>query len=488
MTWTDGGSDQPPVWQLGTGMKISVTPEQASRLRAQGVREDFLQLAMPADAQAWEVGAFDQAEAETGDPGMYADGWAYAAEQLTPAELDQLLGAAAELDAMGLANAPEPDPATGLNRRGVAIYRKLIKKGFPAARALAFARNAQRARPGQAPALSNTDDGALELSYQHFLKAFAGEMAEYAAAEGDYGTAVQTMAELGMDGIELANGSYATVAELSNAAHERESQRAAEDAGPLAARSEDRLARALSRAARGTLVTRQPSLADFASPSAAARQLAEHRWRQDHADYDGAVTGGEICGHVDDLGRCGARYHSPGCSGLADAAIGTALAESGAYARISGQPVTDAAGTTWDTTMGGWLEASTGMRQAQSGWADSRRELASVRRVPVFGDPEDDGSPGEEFPASTRAVAAALAAQAGLTVRSADEIRAAASQEQAARMAHMLMTGRARPRPDEGESMRERAARMRQPVIPVPFGQPDDGLRGALPQYVNGAL
>jgi hypothetical protein len=70
-------------------------------------------------------------------------------------------------------------------------------------------------------------------------------MAEYLAdTEGDYAGAAGILAELGAGGIELANG-YTTAAELSSASYTRESQRAAEDLQPLAARSEDRLARAI---------------------------------------------------------------------------------------------------------------------------------------------------------------------------------------------------------------------------------------------------
>jgi hypothetical protein len=39
--------------------------------------------------------------------------------------------------------------ANGLNAKGQAIYKKLMAKGFPQARALAFARNSQKAKPGQ---------------------------------------------------------------------------------------------------------------------------------------------------------------------------------------------------------------------------------------------------------------------------------------------------------------------------------------------------
>lgn len=39
--------------------------------------------------------------------------------------------------------------SSGLTPRGQAIYKKLLAKGFPAARAMAFAKNAQKAKPGQ---------------------------------------------------------------------------------------------------------------------------------------------------------------------------------------------------------------------------------------------------------------------------------------------------------------------------------------------------
>jgi hypothetical protein len=318
--------------------------------------------------------------------------------------------------------------------------------------------------------------------------AFMTELADYAAAQGDYDVAAETAAAAGMGGVELANGSYAGVIELANAAVDIDARRAREDAAPLARRSEDRVQHALSRAARGTLTPRQPSLADFASPSQSARTRAEQRWQQSHVSWDGQVGRGSPCGVIDATGRCGEPYHSPSCGSLASTDIAEGLQASGAYARIAGQAMLDADGRSWGVTMGGWLESATGQRQAQSGWQGGSRELTSIRRHPAFGNPDDPDAVPQGFPASTRATAAALAAQAGLTVRTADEIRASASVEQASRITGMLMSGRARPGPDDGESTRERRERMHRPAVPVPVDQPDDGLRGALPQYMAGQL
>ena len=66
-------------------------------------------------------------------------------------------------------------------------------------------------------------------------------------------------------------------------------------------------------------------MADLASLSATARTKAAARYRQEHADFRTAGTGGEICGHVDELGRCGARFHEAGCSGLATTEIAEVL-------------------------------------------------------------------------------------------------------------------------------------------------------------------
>jgi hypothetical protein len=361
---------------------------------------------LPPGTQPWQVGIYDQVLAGLQDPAASDD------TQLSPDELAVLLDAAAELDAMGLANSPEDDVA-GLSQRGQAIYKKLIATGMPHARALKFARNAQKAQPGQAPQLSNGQDPSLT--------AFAAEMAEYAAEQGDYDVAAQTAQELGMGGIELAGGDFATVAELANASFAREQQRLAEDAEPLAARSEDRLARALARVGTGSYAPRRVTTADLASPSQAARTMARHRYRQEHAD-DAAITFGAPCGVVDDYGRCGEPYHTAGCSGLATSQIAEALQASGTYADIAARPAADAQGSVWlrsDGQAATWrdhVEALTGQRQQVSGRPDAFRgsqELA-VRRAAVFGDPADPDDVGTAFPDPVMDMVDAVRQQAGI--------------------------------------------------------------------------
>jgi hypothetical protein len=80
--------------------------------------------------------------------------WQYAQAELGEAGLQELLDAAAELDAYGLANTPE-DGVAALSTPGQAIYAKLAATGMPHARVLKFARNAEKtedaAGPGAGP-------------------------------------------------------------------------------------------------------------------------------------------------------------------------------------------------------------------------------------------------------------------------------------------------------------------------------------------------
>lgn len=57
--------------------------------------------------------------------------------------------AAGTSDGPRTAGADDGGDTSGLNPKGQAIYKKLIARGFPPARALAFARNAQDAQPGK---------------------------------------------------------------------------------------------------------------------------------------------------------------------------------------------------------------------------------------------------------------------------------------------------------------------------------------------------
>jgi hypothetical protein len=57
-------------------------------------------------------------------------------------------GASGDGPRMTTAGGDSDSDANGLTAKGQAIYKKLLARGFPAARALAFARNSQKTRPG----------------------------------------------------------------------------------------------------------------------------------------------------------------------------------------------------------------------------------------------------------------------------------------------------------------------------------------------------
>lgn len=489
MSWYDNPAGGPPVWREERNPEMTAinwnNRQNVLRLgQLIGSADAIVELAngVPGDATPYETAAYDQAAAEYdelgGDPA------------LTPEEYEELMAAAAELDGMGLANGPD---IAGLNPAGVKIYRKLLAKGFPAARALAFARNAQKAKQGQAPQLSNAGEDALELSYQHFLRGFAAEAAEYAAEQGDYDVAAQTAAELGWDGIEMSNGGYQTVHDLANASYGRESQRTAEDATGATwhGSADDRLAAAMTRIATGTYVPRTPSLADFSSPSRHVRELAQARHRQDHQDF--SLAGGKsACGTVDDFGRCAEPYHAHGCSAAMDPEITLAMAD-GDPARL----MTDAAGRQWGnaaggtTTWGEWLEGQTGQRQQVSGWEDGRRDLNTMPRHRLFGDPDDPDDPGQVFPGGTQATVDVIRQQMGVSKEPTGFWR---GLEQATRYAAARQT---RPptaaeraydawqAAGTAETSRERAARMHRPVQPVQIGET---WNGSLPQFAAGMI
>ena len=330
---------------------------------------------------------------------------------------------------------------------------------------------------------------------------FAAEMAQYAAAQGDWDVAAQTAAELGMGGVELSGlGDYASVAELANASYERETRRLAEDGEQLAARGEDRLARALSRIGTNSYTPRRVTMADLASPSATARTKAAARYRQEHADFATAVTGGEICGHVDELGRCGARFHEAGCSGLATTEIAEVLTAAGSYAELAAMPVTDATERTgWlehdgsPLTWRGWLEAATGQRQGQDGF-ESGYGQPGAHQHPAAGGVRRPVRPGRACPGHRRR-------HLGGRRRDprADGLRAPADRLRArAGAGNRVRRSPPGPAPTEAErrydayqaqataeSPRERAERVHQPTRPV---QIEETWNGSLPKFQAGQL
>ena len=330
---------------------------------------------------------------------------------------------------------------------------------------------------------------------------FAAEMAQYAAAQGDWDVAAQTAAELGMGGVELSGlGDYASVAELANASYERETRRLAEDGEQLAARGEDRLARALSRIGTNSYTPRRVTMADLASPSATARTKAAARYRQEHADFATAVTGGEICGHVDELGRCGARFHEAGCSGLATTEIAEVLTAAGSYAELAAMPVTDATERTgWlehdgsPLTWRGWLEAATGQRQGQDGFESGygQRVLTSIQRPAVFGDPSDPAGPAQGIGDGTWAVVDAIRGQMGFErqptgfERGLEQATAYAAARQGLPPTEAERRYDAYQAQATAESPRERAERVHQPTRPV---QIEETWNGSLPKFQAGQL
>jgi hypothetical protein len=208
-------------------------------------------------------------------------------------------------------------------------------------------------------------------------------------------------------------------------ANETELARLAEDAVPLAARTEDRLARALDRIEAGTYTPRGQAAWGFA------------------AHGEGTVTGMPTCGSSDEYGYCRERYHAPGCGSTAGPDIVENLRPQ--LERIALQPHLGDDGRVWHDrqfgspmTLTDHIEASTGIRLGdKSLWErdlrdarGNRREVAQVQRPQVFGDPDDADALPLPVAASTARTAEALARQAGLpTSASHQEQHAAAVRE-----------------------------------------------------------
>jgi hypothetical protein len=420
--------------------------------------------------EPWEVAAADQAVAEADAEDLLAPGsplW----DDLTDDEIDSLFqahGGSGDLSgqpvtAIGLTGTAAATQApAGLSAAGLRVYKKLISMGFPPVRALAFARNSQR--------------GTANLSGE---QAMAINLASYMEQQGNLGDAAE---------LYQASGNYAAVERMIGLATEREQVRMSQDQAETGRRGspEIRLANALARIGNGTYVQGSP-LVDLGSTSQAARELAARRWR--NADPAAAVTPGAPCGHIDDTGRCGARYHDAGCSALADQETAQALISSGTYARIATLPASPA-GT---GTLADHVEALTGQRIRRDGLFETGqgpRPLFAPERRRVVGDPDDPAPYPDLIPAASAKAAAAVIAQDGRLARrpSASQRRIAALTTRmagASRLPQPADIARARRpgHPDYGESTRERNERLHRPVTLVQAGDPDDGLHGAQPAY-----
>jgi hypothetical protein len=307
--------------------------------------------------------------------------------------------------------------------------------------------------------------------------------------------------------VDLSNPGYSDMldmalihraqAEAGDAGDTRTRKEAAARARALSA--EDKLARAYQQIGRGTY-SRTGAL-EFSSPSAAARQLAEHRWG---VRQPGTVTGRPACGSVDDLGYCRETAHDVDCGSIASTEIGETLRDSGAYARLASQPWADQHGRTWadqfgrPVTLTGHVEAATGERlghgvQFETG--AGRPDVVSPQRQARFGDPSADPGedPGGGVPPETAAVAAAYFQQAegnlpglfGRDVRRERE-RFTEHATEAAVNAALSGSGSGRLRhPDYGSESpgerRERIHAQRGAVQPREFGEPP--VNGSLGYY-----
>ena len=274
------------------------------------------------------------------------------------------------------------------------------------------------------------------------------------------------------DSYELA-AQEAALAEFSRTfelANEIELTRQAEDAEPLAVRTEDRIATALGRIGRGTFTPQGYAVREFASPG-----------------Y-GTVTGEQTCGVSDDLGYCMERFHAPGCGSAATPDITEALRPElemrahRPHLAEDGEPWIDARFGS-PMTLTDHIEAATGVRLGDASLWEShrgqRRELVTPARPQVFGDPDDpDGMP-LGVPAATARTAAALAAQGGIET-TADH----AGQRAAWRREHDRQAARHRPprHPDYAADLSNPMPRERGLAR---FG--DEPWNGSLPVYSRGA-
>jgi hypothetical protein len=275
----------------------------------------------------------------------------------------------------------------------------------------------------------------------------------------------------GGGGYELAAGDEAALAEFGRAwdlANEAELVRQAEDAEPLAVRSEDRLTVALGRIGRGTFTPQGPHAYGLASPG-----------------Y-GTVTGEPTCGVADDLGYCMERFHSPGCGSAATPDITEALRPELEMRAM--RPHLGEDGQPWldrqfgaPMTLTDHIEAASGIRLGDVSPFETgrtRREVAAVQRPQVFGDPDDPDAMPLPVAASTARTAAALAAQGGIAT-TADH----AEQRAAWRREHDRQA--ARYRPPRHADYAESSNPMHRETGLAQFG--DEPWNGSLPVYSRGA-
>lgn len=315
---------------------------------------------------------------------------------------------------------------------------------------------------------------SMDEIHRHVLKVRELRDADDAVPGQD---AAATGPALANDYDGYASGGYGhdPIGDAVELAAERASARMAEDSQPLARRSEDRLRTALERISRGTY-----------TPTASERALGFAA-----GDYDADGDAGPFdC-------TCGAGIspnHYLGCGAVWDSNDTAELLRSGTYEAVAGMSAADSRGRFYADqhgaymSMTGHIEAMTGQRlRRDSPFEDGlpRRDVTMPQREHVFGDLDDgDGVP-QDFAPGTRQTAALAAAQAGIAPASASRERQRYAAQRDSALAHLALTRPARPpHPDYGESTRERAARMKRPIVPVQFN--DELLPGELPVYTAG--
>jgi hypothetical protein len=307
------------------------------------------------------------------------------------------------------------------------------------------------------------------------------------ADQGDYVTAATALRNLGEPYLELSGGDFYDVGRIMDLAVATERQRQAEDGQPLPRNAEDRAAALVDRVARGTYAP-TPGMMSLAPASSAAAALARHRWQAREVDVMAGTVPGDPCGVVDDMGRCGERYHEAHCNSIASPDIATGLASGGAYDRLSGQPWLDQNHRLWtDQATGSAMSlsdhvlAASGTARTPAPFTGQRRgEVPQAARQARYGDPDDPGDRGEDMPS-----ARALADRAGLPRQpTAVRERQRFAALRAAALADIGLRAHGRVHMDQGESIRERAARMHRPVV-LQEAEADPGT-GGLMRYTAG--
>jgi hypothetical protein len=244
------------------------------------------------------------------------------------------------------------------------------------------------------------------------------------------------------------------LAEFSNTfelANETELIRQAEDAEPLAVKSEDRIARAMERIEAGTYTPRGAAAYGFAQ---------------------GSTTGTETCGSADEYGYCRERFHAAGCGSAATPDVVEVLRP--AMADLAQRPLLDADGNPWiDARFGSpmtatdFVESATGIRLGDASLWEAhrgqRRELVSPARPQVFGDPDDPDAMPLAVPAGTARTAALLAAQSGIQTTADHQAQHAAAVREHQRQA-------ARIKPPRHADYAEFSNPVHRGSGPVPFG------------------